>query len=74
MIFLLQTVSNDVLEPQFMEPDRQKMIEKIVKLQKINARKNEKLDFCQDHICQLIEEVQKKTRCGLPIYISRVAM
>ena len=54
--------SNDSLEPQFLEPDKQKMIEKIVKLQKLNARKNEKLDFCQEHISQLVEEVQKKTR------------
>lgn len=59
---LLQPASNDSLEPQFLEPDKQKMIEKIVKLQKLNARKNEKLDFCQDHISQLIEEIQKKTR------------
>jgi len=53
---------NDTLEPQFLEPDKQRLIEKIVKLQRAHARKNEKLDFCEDHIRQLVEEVQKKTR------------
>jgi len=58
----LQPPAGDTLEPSFMEPDKQKLIEKIVKLQRAHARKNEKLDFCEDHIKQLVEEVQKKTR------------
>lgn len=33
-----------------------------MKLQRAHARKNEKLDFCEDHIKQLVEEVQRKTR------------
>ncbi|KAJ9584552.1 hypothetical protein L9F63_021110, partial [Diploptera punctata] len=45
-----------------LEPDRQMLIERIVKLQRANARKTEKLDFMEEHSRQLVAELQKKTR------------
>ncbi|XP_069697891.1 coiled-coil domain-containing protein 186-like isoform X2 [Periplaneta americana] len=45
-----------------LEPDRQMLIERIVKLQRANARKTEKLDFMEEHARQLVAELQKKTR------------
>jgi hypothetical protein len=38
------------------------LIERIVKLQRANARKTEKLDFMEEHTRQLVAELQKKTR------------
>ncbi|XP_021938750.1 coiled-coil domain-containing protein 186-like isoform X2 [Zootermopsis nevadensis] len=45
-----------------LEPDRQTLIERIVKLQRANARKTEKLDFMEEHTRQLVAELQKKAR------------
>ncbi len=47
---------------EVIEIDKQMLMEKIVRLQKSHARKNEKLDFMEDHIQRLIREVQKKAR------------
>ncbi|XP_067657386.1 coiled-coil domain-containing protein 186-like isoform X2 [Haliotis asinina] len=44
------------------EVDKQVLIERIVRLQKAHARKNEKLEFLDDHIHQLVDEIQKKNR------------
>ncbi|ESO96872.1 hypothetical protein LOTGIDRAFT_159622 [Lottia gigantea] len=44
------------------EVDKQVLIERIVRLQKAHARKNEKLEFLQDHIHQLVDEVQRKKK------------
>ena len=44
------------------EVDKQMLIEKIVRLQKAHARKNEKMEFMEDHINQLLEEIRKKTK------------
>ena len=44
------------------EVDKQTLIERIVKLQRAMARKNEKLEFMDDHISQLIDEIQKKNK------------
>ncbi|KAK3094711.1 hypothetical protein FSP39_005307 [Pinctada imbricata] len=44
------------------EPDRQVLIERIVKLQRSLARKNEKIEFVEDHIQQLVDEIQKKNK------------
>ncbi|TMS36630.1 hypothetical protein L596_003752 [Steinernema carpocapsae] len=41
---------------------QQVMIEKIVKLQRQLARRQEKIEFMEDHINQCIEELQNKTR------------
>uniref|UniRef100_H2Z878 Coiled-coil domain-containing protein 186 n=1 Tax=Ciona savignyi TaxID=51511 RepID=H2Z878_CIOSA len=42
--------------------DRQMLIERIVRLQQIHAKKNDKIDFLQEHVQQLVEELQKKHR------------
>lgn len=42
--------------------DKQKIIEKIVKLQKLLAKRNEKIDFLQDHVNQLTNDLKRKTR------------
>lgn len=42
--------------------DKQKIIDKIVKLQKMLARRNEKIDFLQDHVTQLTNDVKRKTK------------
>ena len=47
------------------EVDRQLLMDKIVRLQKAHARKNEKMEFMEDHINQLIVEVKKKTKLVL---------
>jgi hypothetical protein len=50
--------------------DRQTLIEHIVKLQRISARKSEKLDFLEEHVNTLVLELQKKSRL-LQSYILR---
>lgn len=42
--------------------DKQKLIEKIVKLQREMAKRNEKIDFLQDHVNQLTGDLKKKTK------------
>ncbi len=42
--------------------DKQKLIDKIVKLQKLLAKQNEKIDFLQDHVNQLTIDLKRKTR------------
>jgi hypothetical protein len=42
--------------------DKQKMVEKIVKLQKTLAKRAEKIDFLQDHVNQLTADLKKKTK------------
>lgn len=43
-------------------PDTQIMIEKIVKLQKSCAKRQEKVDFLEEHVEQLLAEVKKKNK------------
>ncbi|XP_066582391.1 coiled-coil domain-containing protein 186-like isoform X2 [Prorops nasuta] len=45
-----------------LEPSRQSLIDRIIKLQKINVRRAEKLDFLEEHTRTLVEELQKKTK------------
>lgn len=45
-----------------LEPDRQTLIERLLKLQKVNAKRAEKLDFLEEHTRTLVEELQKKTK------------
>ena len=42
--------------------DRQMLIERIVRLQQIHAKKNEKIDFLNEHVHQLVAALQKKQR------------
>lgn len=46
----------------FPEVDKAVLVERIVRLQKAHARKNEKIEFLEDHIKQLVEEIRKKTK------------
>lgn len=48
--------------PNGQEPDKQVLIERLVKLQRENAKKAEKLDFMEEHSQVLTAELQKKTR------------
>lgn len=57
-------------ETRFVEPDKQKLIEKVVKLQRALARSGEKIEFLEDHNKQLLEEVQKKSRI-IQLYVMR---
>ena len=47
------------------EVDKQVLIERIVRLQRSLARKNEKLEFLEEHIQQLVMEIKKKNRLVL---------
>ncbi|XP_072397249.1 coiled-coil domain-containing protein 186-like [Diabrotica undecimpunctata] len=42
--------------------DQQTLIEHIVKLQKISAKKSEKIDFLEEHVNTLVIELQKKSK------------
>lgn len=44
------------------EVDKTVLVERIVRLQKALARKQEKIEFMEDHIKQLVEEIRKKTK------------
>ncbi|XP_068114110.1 coiled-coil domain-containing protein 186 [Hyperolius riggenbachi] len=46
----------------FPEVDKAVLIDRIIRLQKAHARKNEKIEFMEDHIKQLVEEIRKKTK------------
>lgn len=51
-------VPNNVLN----ELDKHKLVERILKLQKILAKRSEKMDFLEDNNHQLVEELKRKTR------------
>ncbi|KAJ7325219.1 hypothetical protein JRQ81_018239 [Phrynocephalus forsythii] len=53
---------SSVAVDHFPEVDKTVLIERIVRLQKAHARKNEKMEFMEDHIKQLVEEIRKKTK------------
>lgn len=49
--------------------DKQMLIEKIVRLQKAHARKNEKIEFMDDHIKQLLSDIQRKSKYDSFFYV-----
>ncbi|KAK7919575.1 hypothetical protein WMY93_010859 [Mugilogobius chulae] len=51
-----------VATDSFPEVDKAVLVERIVRLQKALARKQEKIEFMEDHIKQLVEEIRKKTK------------
>ncbi|XP_035260512.1 coiled-coil domain-containing protein 186 [Anguilla anguilla] len=51
-----------VVVDSFPEVDKAVLVERIVRLQKAHARKNEKIEFLEDHIKQLVEEIRRKTK------------
>ncbi|KAI7796626.1 coiled-coil domain-containing protein 186 isoform X1 [Triplophysa rosa] len=57
-----QSGSSVVVVDSFPEVDKAVLVERIVRLQKAHARKNEKIEFMEDHIKQLVEEIRKKTK------------
>ncbi|XP_076154376.1 coiled-coil domain-containing protein 186 [Alosa pseudoharengus] len=54
--------SSSAAADSFPEVDKAVLVERIVRLQKAHARKNEKIEFMEDHIKQLVEEIRKKTK------------
>lgn len=44
------------------EPSKQVLIDRIIRLQKTNVKRAEKLDFLEEHTQALVEELQKKTK------------
>ncbi|XP_040217503.1 coiled-coil domain-containing protein 186 isoform X2 [Rana temporaria] len=57
-----ETIRNAMVVDSFPEVDKAVLIERIIRLQKAHARKNEKIEFMEDHIKQLVEEIRKKTK------------
>lgn len=57
-----ENTGSSVAVDNFPEVDKAILIERIVRLQKAHARKNEKMEFMEDHIKQLVEEIRKKTK------------
>ncbi|XP_007435756.1 coiled-coil domain-containing protein 186 [Python bivittatus] len=57
-----ENTGSSVVVDHFPEVDKTVLIERIVRLQKAHARKNEKMEFMEDHIKQLVEEIRKKTK------------
>ncbi|XP_034563844.1 coiled-coil domain-containing protein 186 isoform X2 [Notolabrus celidotus] len=51
-----------VVVDSFPEVDKAMLVDRIVRLQKALARKQEKIEFMEDHIKQLVEEIRKKTK------------
>ena len=45
-----------------MVPDSQVLVEKIVRLQRQIAKKQEKLDFVEEHMSTMTEEVKRKNK------------
>lgn len=42
--------------------DKNSLIERILKMQRVNVRRAEKLDFLEEHTRALVAELQKKTK------------
>ncbi|XP_067344313.1 coiled-coil domain-containing protein 186 isoform X2 [Channa argus] len=57
-----QSSPSVVVADSFPEVDKAVLVERIVRLQKALARKQEKIEFMEDHIKQLVEEIRKKTK------------
>ncbi|XP_059180577.1 coiled-coil domain-containing protein 186 isoform X2 [Centropristis striata] len=57
-----QSSPSVVVVDSFPEVDKTVLVERIVRLQKALARKQEKIEFMEDHIKQLVEEIRKKTK------------
>ncbi|GFR27275.1 coiled-coil domain-containing protein [Trichonephila clavata] len=45
------------------EIDKERLIEKLIKLQETLVKKNDKIDFLEDHIVQLVKEMKKSSKC-----------
>nr|XP_040032609.1 coiled-coil domain-containing protein 186 isoform X2 [Gasterosteus aculeatus aculeatus] len=58
----IQSGPSVVVVDSFPEVDKTVLVDRIVRLQKALARKQEKIEFMEDHIKQLVEEIRKKTK------------
>ncbi|RDD38311.1 Coiled-coil domain-containing protein 186 [Trichoplax sp. H2] len=45
-----------------LDPEKALLLDRVCRLQKDHARKNEKLEFLEEHINQLVEDIQKKSK------------
>ena len=45
-----------------LEPGKAVLVDRICRLQKIHAKKNEKLEFMEGHVSALVDEIQKKSK------------
>ena len=50
--------------------ERNALLEKMVRVQRDNARKGDKIDFLEEHVAELVNELQKKNRI-LQMYLVR---
>lgn len=57
-----ENTGSSLVADNFPEVDKAVLIERIVRLQKAQARKNEKIEFLEDHIKQLVDEIRRKTK------------
>ena len=46
------------------EVDKAVLVDRICRLQKAHAKKNEKLEFLEEHNRSLLEDIKKKNRCN----------
>lgn len=64
-----ENTGSSVAVDNFPEVDKAMLIERIVRLQKAHARKHEKIEFMEDHIKQLVEEIRKKNEVCVTMVI-----
>lgn len=62
-----ENTGSSVAVDSFPEVDKSVLVERILRLQKAHARKNEKMEFMEDHIKHLVEEIRKKTKYVLSL-------
>lgn len=66
---IVQPIQPPLRTGQEMEPNKKILVDKICRLQRIHAKKNEKLEFMEEHINALVEEIQKKARLVIPSHL-----
>lgn len=58
----VSTCDNGLPGVSILEPSKQSLIDRIVRLQQANAKQTEKLDFLESHSATLVTELQKKAK------------
>ncbi|CAG5083547.1 Oidioi.mRNA.OKI2018_I69.PAR.g10404.t1.cds [Oikopleura dioica] len=58
----LDTATNGFDDYGLSNIDKKELIHRLVENQKVNVKRNEKIDFLNDHVSQLTEELKKKTK------------
>ena len=58
----VQIISGTQWKVQELDPEKTALVERICRLQKIHAKKNDKLEFMAEHVSSLVAELQKKTK------------